>query len=375
MTYLYPPWPQAPSDTAQDPSPPFVSYAQNFEDVILWRALHHIDAGFYIDVGAGDPDAESVTRAFYERGWHGINVEPARETCRRLAARRSRDVNINAALLDREGTVTFYPVDGGNGLSTVVAELADQHRSLGWAVSDGVEVAGDTLANVCRRYAAGQPIHFLKIDVEGAERQVVLGGDFASFRPWILIIETEGPRSSRDVEEPVLAAGYCFVHFDGLNRFYIASEHYERLRAAFFAPPNVYDRFVRAAEAEASACADRLTEQLADLNGAVEGSRAEARELQETLAAAETGRAALVQQLAEAERLREQLATAEIERASFVQQLFESARHEAWLALERTRLIDEASRLETDRLHILTSRSWRLTAALRALGRGVRRMT
>ena len=54
----------------------FVSYAQNFEDVMLWRALKHISNGFYIDVGAWSPDIDSVTRIFYEHGWRGVNVEP-----------------------------------------------------------------------------------------------------------------------------------------------------------------------------------------------------------------------------------------------------------------------------------------------------------
>jgi hypothetical protein len=42
----------------------FVSYAQNFEDVLLWRALRQVRNGFYIDVGAAHPDIDSVTRAF-----------------------------------------------------------------------------------------------------------------------------------------------------------------------------------------------------------------------------------------------------------------------------------------------------------------------
>jgi hypothetical protein len=53
-----------------------ISYAQNREDILLWRALRDLADGFYIDVGAEDPTQNSVTRAFYERGWHGINVEP-----------------------------------------------------------------------------------------------------------------------------------------------------------------------------------------------------------------------------------------------------------------------------------------------------------
>ena len=44
----------------------FVSYAQNFEDVLLWRALRDIEHGFYVDVGAQDPVTDSVSLSFYE---------------------------------------------------------------------------------------------------------------------------------------------------------------------------------------------------------------------------------------------------------------------------------------------------------------------
>ena len=47
----------------------FVSYAQNFEDVILNRIFKDKESGFYIDVGAHHPIYDSVTKAFYERGW------------------------------------------------------------------------------------------------------------------------------------------------------------------------------------------------------------------------------------------------------------------------------------------------------------------
>jgi hypothetical protein len=33
----------------------FTSYAQNFEDVMLRRALKNVVHGFYVDVGAQDP--------------------------------------------------------------------------------------------------------------------------------------------------------------------------------------------------------------------------------------------------------------------------------------------------------------------------------
>jgi hypothetical protein len=42
----------------------FVSYAQNFEDVMLWRAFRDVEQGFYVDLGAQDPLVDSVSLAF-----------------------------------------------------------------------------------------------------------------------------------------------------------------------------------------------------------------------------------------------------------------------------------------------------------------------
>ena len=39
-----------------------ISYAQNFEDVVLNRVFHDVKDGRYIDVGAYDPVIDSVTR-------------------------------------------------------------------------------------------------------------------------------------------------------------------------------------------------------------------------------------------------------------------------------------------------------------------------
>lgn len=69
----------------------FISYAQNFEDVRLWRALNSFECGFYIDVGATDPAHDSVTKAFYDHGWSGINVEPMQNYYDALRQQRPRD--------------------------------------------------------------------------------------------------------------------------------------------------------------------------------------------------------------------------------------------------------------------------------------------
>ena len=64
-----------------------ISYAQNFEDVMLWRALKHVERGFYIDIGAQDPVVDSVSLAFYEQGWRGVMWSRRRRLRRRCATR------------------------------------------------------------------------------------------------------------------------------------------------------------------------------------------------------------------------------------------------------------------------------------------------
>lgn len=90
--------------------PSFVSYAQNFEDVMLWRALKHVESGFYIDVGANDPTLDSVTKAFYARCWHGINIEPTVFYFERLAHERPADINLRVAAGKEHGVLTLYEV-------------------------------------------------------------------------------------------------------------------------------------------------------------------------------------------------------------------------------------------------------------------------
>jgi FkbM family methyltransferase len=221
----------------------FISYAQNGEDVMLWRALGHVEGGFYIDVGANHPDDDSVTRAFYDRGWHGINIEPLPGHHAQLLQRRPRDINLRVAAGSANGAVDLYdtPV---RGLATASPEVAARHGEGGLPVAS-LRVPLCRLDDLCAQHAPTD-IHFLKVDVEGYEGEVLAGMDFRRFRPWIVVVEATLP-NSREVsagwEPSLLAAGYQRVWFDGLNRYYVADEHPE-LHAAFDAPPNVFDDYI-----------------------------------------------------------------------------------------------------------------------------------
>jgi FkbM family methyltransferase len=237
---------------------PFISYAQNYEDVMLWRALGEIEKGFYVDVGAADPEELSVTRAFYDRGWSGINIEPLEEYFNKLVFARPRDTNLKVAAGREPGARTLHAI-AGTGLSTFSPEIAAEHRAAGWQ-SHETAVPVLTLANILESYES-PVIHFLKIDVEGAELEVLEGLNLQRTRPWIILVEATKPFSRAstrdDWEHLVTNQGYNFAYFDGLNCFYVANE-IPGLKARFATPPNVFDDFVRWQEWFSGQAADSL---------------------------------------------------------------------------------------------------------------------
>jgi FkbM family methyltransferase len=221
-----------------------ISYAQNFEDVMLERVFKDVDQGFYIDVGAWDPDSDSVTRHFYDRGWRGVNIEPNPAYLARLRAARKRDVNLGTAVGAAPGKVVLNIIHG-TGMSTVYDEVASLHAGRN-EPQERIEVDVRTLNSIAEEHGAPE-IHFLKIDCEGAETDVVNAFDLRRFRPWIILVESTVPLSQEQTHEAwephILEADYSFVYFDGVNRFYVAAEH-DALRAHFDTPPNIFDDFL-----------------------------------------------------------------------------------------------------------------------------------
>ena len=239
-----------------------ISWAQNQEDVVLARAFEGVTDGFYVDVGAMHPDEGSVTKHFYDRGWTGINVEPNSAFHAQLVAARPRDVNLCVALGTEPGRALLHRV-GEAGLSSLDPAVIDTAKRRGEpVVEEMVEVT--TLAEICRRHVRGS-IDFLKIDVEGFEEQVILGGDWKTFRPRVVVVEATRPDTAEPSHEAweglLLDAGYRFCLFDGLNRFYVRGESPE-LVARVSAPANVFDDYVSARTARAEARIRELKAQL-----------------------------------------------------------------------------------------------------------------
>ena len=199
------------------------AYPTENEDIILYHVLKDVPSNEirWIDVGSNDPYIGSVTQFFYERGGCGINIDMEKELIDISKEVRSRDNNLWTAVGRNNGTIDYYSQGDYGGLSTAVLQYVESDTPLRRTV------AITTLKDICDKYSESQ-IHFLKIDVEGMERDVLLGMDFKAYRPWILVIESTLPKTDipdyEKWEEIVTRAGYHFAYSHGVNRYYVANE-------------------------------------------------------------------------------------------------------------------------------------------------------
>lgn len=219
-----------------------LSYAQNLEDFHL-DLVFPDGPGTYVDVGGGHPVADNVSFWFYLRGWHGLVVEPQDDLAGLYAGVRPRD-RVAACLAGRsEGEATLHQVEGLHGLSSMVA--ANAARACELAPVRTVRRRVAPLSRLIDDAGLAGPIQFLKIDVEGAEAEVLAGLDLTRHRPAVVVVEALNPANmSADAgafEPTLVAAGYVPSLFDGVNRFYVARERPE-LTARLPAKPAPWDR-------------------------------------------------------------------------------------------------------------------------------------
>src|SRR5665647_1639724 len=217
----------------------FVSYAQHGEDVILWRALGGRASVFYVDVGAFDPTYDSVTRALYERGWRGINIEPQPDRIQAFEDERPEDLNLNLAIGDQDGTIELILPDNPGWASTLDPTLTGADPSTSQVLVVQLRRLDTLLADLAITH-----VDVLKIDVEGAEPAVVRGLLGGPVRPRVCVVEGVAPGVGRTFGDEAVALlvddGYVHCLFDGLNHYLTTDPS---LQEALSTPANPLDGF------------------------------------------------------------------------------------------------------------------------------------
>jgi len=210
-------------DTGKEDEPyvaPFLhSYSQYHEDLIVQSIFRSLENGFYVDVGANHPSILSNTKMFYDRGWHGINIEPNPLLLESFSKERPRDINLNIGISDECGEMDFYRMSADT-LSTFSKKSAiDSQGTYKEKIVDVIRVNVKPLSSVLEEYCSSKAIDFMSIDVEGYDLIVLKSNNWDLFRPKILVIEIN--QDEGDIVRFIESVGYEIAYKNHTNALFV----------------------------------------------------------------------------------------------------------------------------------------------------------
>lgn len=160
--------------------------------------------GVFLDVGSGHGQIGSNTRALEDRGWTGICVDPF------PVAMEGRDCQMVKEVVSSEAgkKVLFHTHDGLGGIADTLGKWKAEASK-----APAVELTTVTLAQVLEQAQAPAFIHFLSLDIEGAELDALRGIPFDRYRFGAMAIEHNEEEPKRgDIIKFLEERGYRRVH-------------------------------------------------------------------------------------------------------------------------------------------------------------------
>ena len=183
----------------------------------------HRAEGYFVEVGANDPQNGSQTWLLEQRGWTGLLVEPMQRHIDQLVAARPRSRVVRAACSspEKRGTGTLH-LAPHSVYNTLEKNVDDQ----------GVEYVGQEsvpLVTLDDLLAAAPPVRvdFVSIDVEGTELDVLKGFDLQRWQPELLLIEDKVNNLHK--HRYLRRRGYRLLRRTDVNSWYVPQAHPARV--------------------------------------------------------------------------------------------------------------------------------------------------
>lgn len=166
-----------------------LAYGQEGEDLLLNRYFSWKTNGFYVDVGAHHPQRFSNTYFFYKLGWRGINIDAMPGSMAPFQELRSRDINLEQPISDKEQNLTFY-IFNDPALNGFSDQLSVERQNEQFFIKETKTLKTKPLSEVLDQYLPpGQTIDFLSVDVEGLDLQVLKSNNWEKYRPEFVLAE------------------------------------------------------------------------------------------------------------------------------------------------------------------------------------------
>ena len=168
------------------------SYAMDGEDTAISVFNKKKDKGFYVDIGAHHPIHRNNTHLLFKKGWEGINIDVNQFSIELFNFLRPNDLNLQIAVSDKEGEISFFYQKKFSQLNTTDKDIAKENFQGNFQEK---KVKCQTIKNILDNSKfKNKKIDFLNIDVEGAEMKVLDTLNFEIYDPSLICIEILGYR-------------------------------------------------------------------------------------------------------------------------------------------------------------------------------------
>ena len=172
--------------------------------------------GFFADVGSGDGTWLSNTKALEQKGWTGICIDPFPTHMQGRTCQLFRDV-----VFSRTGQPVIFRAAGVlGGIEDTLGRWKSETRD-----AETVEFTTVTLGDILARARAPQFIHFVSLDIEGAELEALQGFPFDRYRIGAIVVEHnfEEPKRTH-ILDLMDTHGYTRVHAWKWDDFYVPDD-------------------------------------------------------------------------------------------------------------------------------------------------------
>jgi len=166
-----------------------------------------------VDIGAWDAEYLSNTKALEEAGWSGVCLEPFPRNWTDRTCRLFEEVVYSSA----GEVIRFRQADVLGGIDDLIV-----HHKAEVASAPVVELTTTTLDDVLDRANAPRFVHYVSIDTEGSELEILKGLSFSKYTVGAFTIEhnSEEPKR-RHIRELLEANGYRFEREQLVDDWYV----------------------------------------------------------------------------------------------------------------------------------------------------------
>lgn len=185
------------------------TWSQFGEDRCLHQLFKAKDDGFYVDVGAFDPEKFSNTHALHRRGWRGVNIDMSPTKIGVFECERPGDINVIAPISDADEEIEVYvfsqrPVSDtlSSALDTLDKTTADHWQQTFNLPYETKTMRAIRLDDLLKQVKAPDRIDFMNIDVEGAEMSVLRSLSFETHAIDVIAIEIHARFDELSQSEP-----------------------------------------------------------------------------------------------------------------------------------------------------------------------------